>query len=161
MRPARKEWPAMSRKALLGVSVMAAALAIGPATAQAQDQDETPLITPDQMALLRAEPLASPGDVAATPERLFLGNCASCHGTGKVGNGEPERLTQVVLHGVHRGEAGNVSMPGFEASMTDAQVAGLVAYLSEAKTGTPVEVSAEAVARARTEQQAILKPAGE
>ena len=44
------------------------------------------------------------------------------------------------------------------ASMTDAQVADLVAYLSAAKTGTPVEVSTEAVARARAEQQAILKP---
>jgi mono/diheme cytochrome c family protein len=110
------------------------------------------------LALLRAEPLASPGDVTATPERLFLGNCASCHGTAKVGNGEPERLTQVVLHGVHRGEPGNVSMPGFKASMTNGQVADLVAYLSEATTGKPVEVSTEAVSRARAEQQAILKP---
>lgn len=148
----------MSRKTLPCAAVVAAALAIGPAAAQAQDQKEAPLIAPDRMALLRAEPLGGPGDVTATPERLFLGNCASCHGTAKVGNGEPERLTQAILHGVHRGELGNVSMPGFEASMTDEQVADLVAYLSEAKTGTPVKVGTEAVARARSEQQALLKP---
>lgn len=48
-------------------------------------------------------------------------------------------------------------MPGFKASMTDEQIAGLVAYLSETETGTPVEVDPESVAQARAEQQAILK----
>jgi mono/diheme cytochrome c family protein len=157
MSPRRRESLAMGRGTLLRASVVAVALAIVPAAAQAQDE-EALLIVPDRLAQLRAEPLASPGDLTATPERLFLGNCASCHGTGKVGNGEPKRLTQVVLHGVHRGEAGNVSMPGFKASMTDGQVADLVAYLSEATIGKPVEVSAEVVGRARAEQQAILKP---
>ena len=46
----------MSRKALLGASVVAAALALGPAAGQTQDQEEAPLIAPDQLALLRAEP---------------------------------------------------------------------------------------------------------
>jgi mono/diheme cytochrome c family protein len=49
-------------------------------------------------------------------------------------------------------------MPGFKASMTDEQIADLVGYLSEAKTGTPVEVEAESIGRARAEQDAILKP---
>jgi mono/diheme cytochrome c family protein len=156
MSPDRKEKPAMICKTLFRMLV--AALAVGLSAAQAQDQEEPPLIAPDRMVLLRAEPLESQGDVAATPERLFLGNCASCHGTDRVGNGEPERLIQVILHGVHRGEAENFSMPGFKASMTDEQVSELVAYLSEAKTGTAVKVSAEAITRARAEQQAILKP---
>ncbi len=151
----------MTGKSLFCTAGAAVLLFAGLAAAQAQDQEEPPLITPDELALLRAAPLESPGNVTATPERLFLGNCSSCHGTGKVGNGEPERLTQVILYGVHRGEVGNVSMPGFNAAMTDEQVADLVAYLSEATTGTSVEVSAEAVARARTEQQAILKPLNE
>lgn len=142
---------------LSAAGVLAASLTV----AQAQEPEESPLIAPEQLALLRAEPLESPGDVAATPERLFLGNCSACHGTGKVGNGDPARLTQVTLHGVHRGEPGNVSMPGFEAGMTDQQVADLVAWLSEARTGTPVEVSAEMVAQVRTEQQPILKPLDE
>ena len=34
----------------------------------------------------------------------------------------------------------------------------LAAYLSEAKTGTAVKLSTEAITRARAEQQAILKP---
>jgi mono/diheme cytochrome c family protein len=158
MTPGRKEKPAMFRKTLIRRSVAATALLASLASAQAQDKEEPPLITPDELALLRAEPLESPDDLQATPGRLFLGNCSSCHGTGKVGNGDPERLTQVILHGVHRGESGNVSMPGFKASMTDEQIADLVGYLSEATTGAPVEIGAGTVARARAEQDAILKP---
>ena len=100
--------------------------------------------------------------MTATPERLFLGNCGSCHGTGKVGNGEPERLTQVILHGVHRGEAGNVSMPGFEASMTDAQVAELVGLPVRSHDRRRRRRSApDAVAEARAGKGPILKPLDE
>jgi hypothetical protein len=49
-------------------------------------------------------------------------------------------------------------MPGFGASMTDAQVAGLVNFLSEATTGKPVDVSADAVAEARAEKGPIVNP---
>lgn len=155
-----REIPVVPKRTFGGVSAAVALLAAGllGAPAQAQEQEETPLISPDELALLRAEPLEGPGEVTATPERLFLGNCATCHGTSKVGNGEPERLTRVILHGVDRGERGNISMPGFEEAVTDEQVAKLVAFLSEARTGTSVEVSVQSVAEARAGQEALLKP---
>ncbi|MBV0892661.1 hypothetical protein KTN05_12460 [Paracoccus sp. Z118] len=76
-----------------------------------------------------------------------------------VGNAEPARLTQVILHGVHRGEPGSASIPRFAHAMTDEPVADLVGYLSEGTTGTAVEVSAGTAARAA--QEAIPKAARE
>jgi hypothetical protein len=50
---------------------------------------------------------------------------------------------------------------GLAAAQAQEQEDSLVAYLSEAKTGTAVEVSTDVVGRARAEQQAILKPLSE
>ncbi|KRV81385.1 cytochrome c [Pseudomonas citronellolis] len=98
--------------------------------------------------------------------RLFLGNCASCHGWNgqgtqdayypmlsrntTVGAWQPDNLVQVVLTGVHRESAGQkVFMPGFAGALDDQQIATLVNYLT-AQFGNPaVKVDSARVAAIR------------
>ncbi|MCL6689810.1 cytochrome c [Pseudomonas sp. R3.Fl] len=98
--------------------------------------------------------------------RLFLGNCASCHGWNgqgtqdayypmlsrntTVGAQQPDNLVQVVLTGVHRESAGQeVFMPGFAGALDDQQIATLVNYLT-AQFGNPaVKVDSARVAAIR------------
>ncbi|KSW24656.1 MULTISPECIES: cytochrome c [unclassified Pseudomonas] len=98
--------------------------------------------------------------------RLFLGNCASCHGWNgqgtqdayypmlsrntTVGAQQPDNLVQVVLTGVHRESTGQkVFMPGFAGALDDQQIATLVNYLT-AQFGNPaVKVDSARVAAIR------------
>jgi nicotinate dehydrogenase subunit B len=102
-----------------------------------------------------------------TGARIYEGACAVCHAVGgaplfgsrpslglnsNVHSSVPDNLIQVILHGIPSPVSSDLGyMPGFKDSMTDGQVAELVAYLraqfapgKPAWTGVPA-----AVARAR------------
>lgn len=86
------------------------------------------------------------GDLA-DGARLYLGNCATCHGArgegapggfypslvnnSAVGAPGPENLVNVILHGVSRTLPGGQAyfMPGFAGSLSDAQVESLTNYV--------------------------------
>jgi len=92
---------------------------------------------------------AEPADADDTAQRrgatLFAGACAGCHGadaprtlagrpplalTTSVNAASPRNAIQFVLHGMQRppGERGSY-MPGFDAMLTDDQVAAVLAYV--------------------------------
>lgn len=99
--------------------------------------------------------------------RLFLGNCASCHGSsGKggqdgyypslvhnsvLGASTANNLIQVILDGVSRNMAdGEIFMPGFAGELNDAQVAALANYLLTQFGRDSVTVTEEEVQELRT-----------
>lgn len=86
--------------------------------------------------------------VAASPgARLYLGACAVCHEVGglplfgsrpslalnsNLHSTRPDNLIQVILHGINTPAFSDLGyMPGFKDSLTDEQVAALVAYLRQ------------------------------
>ncbi|MGH8352099.1 MAG: cytochrome c [Pseudomonas sp.] len=98
--------------------------------------------------------------------RLFLGHCASCHAwTGEgvpdgyypallhnstVGAASATNLIQVLLYGVRReGADGQTFMPGFAASLDDAQLAALVNYLTRQFGNPDNRVTAAQIAALR------------
>lgn len=82
---------------------------------------------------------------ATVGARLYDGACAVCHEVGgpplfgsrpslalntNVHSAVPDNLIQVILHGIATPVSSDLGyMPGFKDSMTDNQIAGLVAYL--------------------------------
>ncbi|CFR10826.1 putative cytochrome C [Yersinia frederiksenii] len=100
--------------------------------------------------------------------RLYLGNCASCHGfTGggvqdgyypslmnnsAVGASAPNNLINVILHGVSRKtNDGAVFMPGFAHSLTDEQVVSLSNYLLQQFGQPALNIKADDVKTLRGE----------
>ncbi len=100
--------------------------------------------------------------------RLYLGNCASCHGfTGGgvqdgyypslmknsvVGASAPNNLINVILHGVSRKtNDGEVFMPGFAHSLTDEQVVSLSHYLLQQFGQPALNIKADDVKKLRGE----------
>ncbi|WP_186378997.1 cytochrome c [Yersinia frederiksenii] len=100
--------------------------------------------------------------------RLYLGNCASCHGfTGggvqdgyypslmnnsAVGASAPNNLINVILHGVSRKtNDGEVFMPGFAHSLTDEQVVSLSNYLLQQFGQPALNIKADDVKKLRGE----------
>lgn len=100
--------------------------------------------------------------------RLYLGNCASCHGvTGGgvqdgyypslmknsvVGASAPNNLINVILHGVSRKtNDGEVFMPGFAHSLTDEQVVSLSNYLLQQFGQPALNIKADDVKKLRGE----------
>ncbi|PKU22653.1 aldehyde dehydrogenase [Telmatospirillum siberiense] len=100
----------------------------------------TPANGPPAASLVATALLAGPAS------RLFEGACAACHHDGggsrlfgvmpslannsNLHSTRPDNLIQVILRGIQspaRGELGY--MPGYEGSLTDAQIADLVGYL--------------------------------
>ncbi|OWF68826.1 gluconate 2-dehydrogenase [Yersinia frederiksenii] len=100
--------------------------------------------------------------------RLYLGNCASCHGfTGGgvqdgyypslmknsvVGASAPNNLINVILHGVSRKtNDGEVFMPGFANTLTDEQVVSLSNYLLQQFGQPALNIKADDVKSLRGE----------
>ncbi|CND07205.1 putative cytochrome C [Yersinia frederiksenii] len=100
--------------------------------------------------------------------RLYLGNCASCHGfTGEgvqdgyypslmknsvVGASAPNNLINVILHGVSRKtNDGAVFMPGFANTLTDEQVVSLSNYLLQQFGQPALNIKADDVKSLRGE----------
>lgn len=100
--------------------------------------------------------------------RLYLGNCASCHGfTGGgvqdgyypslmknsvVGASAPNNLINVILHGVSRKtNDGAVFMPGFANTLTDEQVVSLSNYLLQQFGQPALNIKADDVKTLRGE----------
>ncbi|MDN0119646.1 c-type cytochrome [Yersinia frederiksenii] len=100
--------------------------------------------------------------------RLYLGNCASCHGfTGggvqdgyypslmnnsAVGASAPNNLINVILHGVSRKtNDGEVFMPGFAHNLTDEQVVSLSNYLLQQFGQPALNIKADDVKKLRGE----------
>ncbi|CNB47239.1 putative cytochrome C [Yersinia frederiksenii] len=100
--------------------------------------------------------------------RLYLGNCASCHGfTGGgvqdgyypslmknsvVGASAPNNLINVILHGVSRKtNDGEVFMPGFANTLTDEQVVSLSHYLLQQFGQPALNIKADDVKTLRGE----------
>lgn len=93
---------------------------------------------------IRGKPFA--GDSLASGARLYMGNCASCHGVQGEGGGDgyypslfnnsavgaasPENLVNVILHGVSRSAAGQeYYMPAFASALTDGEIVSLSSYV--------------------------------
>jgi nicotinate dehydrogenase subunit B len=82
---------------------------------------------------------------SSTGARLYQGACAVCHEIGglplfgsrpslslnsNLHSGRPDNLIQVILHGIAKPASSDLGyMPGFKDSMSDTQIAELVAYL--------------------------------
>jgi nicotinate dehydrogenase subunit B len=82
---------------------------------------------------------------SSTGARLYQGACAVCHEVGglplfgsrpslslnsNLHSGRPDNLIQVILHGVAKPASSDLGyMPAFKDSLSDAQIAELVAYL--------------------------------
>ena len=96
---------------------------------------------------------APPGLQQMEGASIFAGACAGCHGAGApmMLNGRPSlalgssvtaatqrNATQIILHGLQPGpEEGGAWMPGFAATLTDRQVAAVLAYLRARFTDRP------------------------
>jgi nicotinate dehydrogenase subunit B len=84
---------------------------------------------------------------SAVGARLYQGACAVCHAVGgaplfgsrpslalnsNLHSAVPDNLIQVILHGIASPVSSDLGyMPGFKDSMTDGQLAELVAYLRQ------------------------------
>ncbi|MES3035646.1 MAG: cytochrome c [Gemmatimonadota bacterium] len=116
-----------------------------------------------------APPAAPKGVAAATSgAQVYSTTCAACHqadGAGVAGQypplarsefvtGSEQRLILIVLHGLVgdievEGEPYNGAMPGWGASLADAQVAAVLTYIRGAFGNTAPAVMASTVARVR------------
>jgi len=109
-----------------------------------------------RIAAAQRPPAALDGTPGAT---IFAGACAGCHGAGApmmqagrpslglssaVTAPTPRNATQVILHGLQPqpGEAGPW-MPGFAASLDDAQVAAVLSYVRARFTDRPAWTGVE------------------
>lgn len=122
--------------------------------------------TPDALA-------ASAPSAGGTPDgaQLFAANCAACHQASGEGlpqvfpplsgsewvQGDPARLTQIVLHGVNgaitvRGQTYHGMMPAFGAKFRDEELAALLSHVrsSWSNHAPPVDVTLVAGARKAT-----------
>ena len=88
-----------------------------------------------------------PVSASAVGARLYQGACAVCHAVGgapqfgsrpslalnsNLHSAVPDNLIQVILHGIASPVSSDLGyMPGFKDSMTDGQLAELVAYLRQ------------------------------
>ncbi len=137
---------------LAGIAVLL--LASGNDMVLAQPQTD-PLIAEDELIRLRAAPIPDVPDGA----RLFVGNCATCHDNRKVGQGDADAYTRVILNGIRRGDDGStVVMPGFAHQLGDEEISTLVNYLVERVGGTAGSLTPEQVARRRAEISVPTSP---
>jgi mono/diheme cytochrome c family protein len=103
---------------------------------------------------------------------IYAAACASCHESGRpppyggidlslssaISSPDPRNLANIVLAGVRpvEGERSPI-MPGFAASMNDAQIAALMNYLRSRFTGRPGWTDVEkTIEQARRTQTALL-----
>lgn len=135
-----------------------------PAVSDGSSQSRSAFGTPaTDVAKLRGTPLAQ----ALDPARLYLGNCATCHGAhgegspdgyypslmhnSTVGAANPGNLVQVMLHGIYRKTPDNdVGMPAFGNELSDEEIAALANYVT-GQFGNPAahKVDAAAVKKLR------------
>jgi mono/diheme cytochrome c family protein len=116
-------------------------------------------------------PVATPADSQGAA--IYAAACASCHESGRpppyggvslalsttVNGPDPRNLANIVLAGVRpvEGERSPI-MPGFAASMNDAQIAALVNYLRARFSSKPAWTDVESiVSEARRTQTALLQ----
>ena len=131
--------------------------------------------TPDrkrqgEAALARAKSSSVPASEAnAAGASIYVAACASCHASGRplpyggvnlalstaIASPDPRNLANIVLSGIRaiEGESSPI-MPGFAASMTDAQVSALLIYLRARFSKQPpwsgVEKTVQDARRAQT-----------
>src|SRR5215475_7635758 len=115
--------------------------------------------------------VATPADSPGTA--IYAATCAACHDSGRalpyggvnlglsttVSSSDPRNLANIVLGGVHpvHGEPSPI-MPGFAASMNDAQIAALLNYLRSRFSSQPAWTDVErVVAEARRTQTVHLE----
>jgi mono/diheme cytochrome c family protein len=123
-----------------------------------------------EAALEQAKSSSGPADQAnATGASIYAAACASCHASGRplpyggvnlalstaIASPDPRNLANIVLSGVQavEGERSPI-MPGFAASMTDAQISALLGYLRARFSNQPpwsgVEKTVQDARRAQT-----------
>jgi mono/diheme cytochrome c family protein len=125
------------------------------------------------MAIAQAK-AAPTSAVADTPGgAIYVAACAACHESGRplpygginlglsttISGPDPRNLANIVLAGIGpvTGERSPI-MPGFAASMSDAQIAALLKYLRSRFSGQPAWSDVEKiVAEARRTQTAYLE----
>ncbi len=93
----------------------------------------------DEAALARAaEARSLPMTADSTGARLYAGACAACHEAGglvslalhsNLHSARPDNLIQAVLRGVAAARTAPGAMPAYADSLSDAQVADLLAHL--------------------------------
>lgn len=114
----------------------------------------------DDVDNLRGKPFV--GDDIAGGARLYLGNCAACHGprgeggnngyypslvnNSAVGAATPGNLVNVILHGQSRTTHGQeYYMPGFAQALSDGEVVSLASYVLRRFGRPEVKVSLDDV----------------
>lgn len=114
----------------------------------------------DDVDRLRGE--AFSGAEGAGGARLYMGNCAACHGSrgeggpdgyypslvnnSALGAATPDNLINVILHGQARTVQGReYYMPGFAAALSDDEIASLGSYLLQRFGRPDVSVSSDDV----------------
>lgn len=107
--------------------------AIGIALAAGEIFQTRPTVAPGAEEVLTIPP---PGTLANQSYKLFLNNCAHCHGTDATGDEGPD------LHGVTKSDARIASliksgikgeMPRFDRKLSDADVQALIAFIRSLK----------------------------
>ncbi len=113
-----------------------------------------------------------PGYDAASGRDLYIAQCSACHqangeglpgvfpplkGSGVVNKDDASKHIQVVLHGTQGGRAGGVvyaaPMPPFAATLSDAEIAGIIDYERSSWGNHGVPVTAAQVAAERIRPQ--------
>lgn len=118
-------------------------------------------------ALAICLPLFSGGNASADTDKLYLEQCASCHGEGRLGGIGPALLPQNM--GRLRGGAINevitkgreaTQMPAFGEALSAEQIGALAAYISKPLATQPVWGAAEIVASRNMEHipAALTRP---
>lgn len=112
-----------------------------------------------------------PADPKVVGQKLFVANCAQCHQTTGLGvpgqfpplvgsewviGNAPNRLTQIVFHGVQgpirvKGQTFNSQMPAWGAQFNDEQIASILTYVRSEWGNSAPAISKEEVAAARKE----------
>jgi len=125
----------------------------------------------EALAQAKSAPVAAPAD--STGGAIYAAACAGCHESGRqppygginlalstaISGPDPRNLANIVLAGVTpvAGERSPI-MPGFAASMSDAQVAALLTYLRARFSKQPAWSGLDnLVAEARRTQTATLE----
>lgn len=119
----------------------------------------------------------TPAQQEADGARVFSATCAACHQANAMGlpeqypplagsgwvTGSERRLLRIVLHGLTgqidvEGETFNSAMPGWGATLKDAEIAAVVSYVRTHFGNHAPSVTAATVARVRKEHSRRTTP---
>ncbi len=125
---------------------------------------------PEARRIVQASGPPKPVDPLVRGEKLFTGNCTSCHGVNGLGQPgvypplagsewvleHPDRIRRILLHGLEgpvtvRGAMFNNAMPAFGVKLKDEQIAAVLTYVRHAWGNNAGPITPEEVAAARAE----------